>query len=109
MIINIQIVTKEWIDIVYLHKENNIAKRKSSNDKGSFEIIGNHIKIYWDKWGQEEFYEINGIYYNLLSEIFEIYLENNYWNDTCYFNVSSNGVCKKVIMILENFILKIMI
>jgi len=95
MISNIQIVTKEWIDIIYLHKENNIAKRKSSNDKGSFEIIDNIMKIYWDKWGEEEFKEINGIYYNLSLEIFEIYLENNFWNDNCYFNIFTNGVCKK--------------
>ena len=95
MIINTQIITKEWIDIIYLNKNNNLAKRKSTNDKGTYELIDNILKINWDKWGSEEFKSINDIYYNLPNEIFEINLENNYWNDICYFNMNTNGVCKK--------------
>jgi hypothetical protein len=48
MIINAQIITKEWIDIIYLNKNNNLAKRKSTNDKGTYELIDNILKINWD-------------------------------------------------------------
>jgi len=95
MIVNIQVVTNDWIDIIYLNKNNNLAKRKSTNDKGQFKVEDNILNIHWEKWGLEEFKLINGIYYNLPNEIFEINLENNYWNDICYFNINTNGVCKK--------------
>jgi hypothetical protein len=91
-----QIITDEWIDIVYLDKNTNTIIRKANNDKGSYvHANANTLKINWDKWGNETFTFINNIYYNCKNNFFETKLENNEWNDIGIFNIYENTVIRK--------------
>ena len=76
---SIQIITNEWIDIIYLDNQTNKAIRKNLNFGGSYYFDDNHeiLHIIWDIWGKETFYKKNTIYYNISSNIFEIELQNN--------------------------------
>ena len=92
----IQVITNDWIDTLLWDKNTNIIIRKTNNDKGIIkDILDNKLYIIWDIWGIEEFTKINNIYYNLKSEIFEIFLESDYWNDICIFNVNNQIIYRK--------------
>lgn len=93
--INIQIITDEWIDIIYLDNINNIAIRKYNNDKGYYLINDNILKIHWEGWGEENFFNINNIYYNCKNDTFEIKLETNEWDDIGIFNKITNIITRK--------------
>jgi hypothetical protein len=91
----IQCITNEWIDILNLNNENNIIIRKSNNDTGKFNKENNILTIIWDNWGKETFENINNIYYNIENNTFEIFVENNYWNDICIFDILNKTVYRK--------------
>ena len=91
----IQCITNEWIDILLLNNENNIVTRKSNNDIGKFAIEKDILIIIWEIWGNETFKNINNIYYHIDYNTFEIFLENNYWNDICIFNSLDNKIYRK--------------
>ena len=95
MLLNIQVITNEWIDIIILNDENNIAKRRSNNDYGKYIDENNTLKIIWNKWGIEIFTKNNDIYYNCNNNFFEIHLENNDWNDIGIFNIITQTVTRK--------------
>lgn len=95
MLLNIQIITNEWIDIVTLDNLNNNAKRLSTDDDGSYNIEDNILKINWVNWGLETFIKNDNIYYNIKNNIFEIKLENNEWNDIGIFNNDDKTVKRK--------------
>jgi len=95
MLLNIQIITNEWIDIVTLDNLNNNAKRLSTDDDGSYNIEDNILKINWINWGLETFIKNDNIYYNIKNNIFEIKLENNEWNDIGIFNNDDKTVKRK--------------
>jgi hypothetical protein len=94
MFTNIQIITNEWIDIIILNNKN-IATRKVNNDSGRYVIYDNILEILWKKWGLEKFTKVNDIYYNIKSNIFEIHLENNDWNDIGLFDIEKGIVTRK--------------
>jgi len=75
----VQIITNEWIDIIYLDNKTNKAIRKNLNFGGSYYFENNQDILYiiWDIWGKETFFKKGDIYYNISSNIFEIELENN--------------------------------
>ena len=91
----IQIITNEWIDLIELDYNTNIAFRHITNDKGNFEYINNNLKINWNKWGEEFFTKINDIYYNCINNSFEIYLETKEWNDIGVFDILNGNVTRK--------------
>jgi hypothetical protein len=93
--ISIQIITNEWIDIIILDNENNIAKRKINNDSGIFNINENILEINWDIWGKEVFIRKNDIFYNCKDNNFEIILENTEWQDIGIFNNDNNTIVRK--------------
>ena len=93
--LNIQVITNEWIDIIILDEATNSAKRKSNNDTGTYIYGENILKIDWIKWGKETFYKINDNYYNCKKSSFEIHLENNEWNDICIFDIRENSIKRK--------------
>ena len=95
MLLNIQVITNEWVDIIILDDENNIARRKSNNDYGKYIHNNNILKIIWNKWGIEIFTKNNDIYYNCKDNFFEIHLENNDWNDIGIFNIITQTVTRK--------------
>ena len=78
---NIQVITNQWIDIIHLDYNTNIALREKNKDEGIFVIQNDMLKIKWNNWGEESFTKINGIYYNCINDIFETHLETNEWND----------------------------
>lgn len=89
-----QIITNEWIDYVIV-KKNNVV-RESNNDNGIICFKDNNIlKINWNNWGIEIFEKINDIYYNISYDNFEIFLENNEWNDIGIFNKLNNKIIRK--------------
>ena len=78
-----QIITEEWIDIIYLYHNKSVI-RKNNNEKGQYTLINNKLEIDWINWGKEVFTKhnkIENVYYNLKNNIFEIFIENNEWND----------------------------
>jgi hypothetical protein len=90
----IQVVTNEWIDILYIN--NNNITRKSNNDKGFInKFDDNQLAITWNIWGTEYFIKKQNIYYNCKENIFEIFLENEYWNDIGIFNINNNTISRK--------------
>ena len=93
--ISIQIITNEWIDIILLDNENNIAKRKINNDTGIYTINENILEINWDIWGKEVFTKKNDIFYNCKDSKFEIILENTDWYDIGIFNNDNNTIKRK--------------
>ena len=98
--LNIQIITDEWIDIIYMNEFDNSITRKNNNDKGYGEIINNELKINWEKWGLEVFYKKNDIYYNfhnlpIDNYIFEIELDSNEWNDIGIIDINNNSIKRK--------------
>ena len=95
MLINIQVITNEWIDIITLDNLNNNAKRLSTDDYGSYNIEDNILKINWINWGLETFVKNDNIYYNIKNNIFEIKLENNEWNDIGIFNNNDKSIKRK--------------
>jgi len=90
---NIQVITDEWIDIIYLN-ENKVI-RKTTNDTGIYTLENNILFIEWDEWGKEEFKKIDELYYNCKNTFFEIYLENNDWNDICIFDIKKKIISRK--------------
>ena len=95
---SIQIITNEWIDIIYLNNINRKITRKITNDNGTFYIDDdNALIINWEKWGEEKFIKMKNStsYYNCKFEQFEIRLETNEWNDIGIFNVISNKIYRK--------------
>jgi hypothetical protein len=76
---SVQIITNEWIDIIYLDNKTKKAIRKNLNFGGSYYFENNQsiLHIVWNIWGKETFYKKKDIYYNILSNIFEIELQNN--------------------------------
>ena len=91
---SVQVINNEWIDII-MFDENNIAKRKINNDKGTYILKDDVLQIIWDKWGNEIFVKHNNAYYNCKNNIFEFFLENNEWLDIGVFNCESNIVYRK--------------
>ena len=72
--ISVQVITNEWVDIIFLDNENNIAKRKTNNDQGKYFINENILEIEWNIWGKEVFTKNNEIFYNCKDNYFEIFL-----------------------------------
>lgn len=103
MSINIQIINREWIDYIIINTNINInininrnrIKRYSNLDEGFYDIKDNILQIKWDRWGLQEFEYINGIYYHLDSDIFEIELENSEWKGISVFNKNTNVIFRK--------------
>ena len=93
MIEYFQIITNEWVDFVIINEEN--VKRNSNSDIGKYFLENNILKINWDKWGLEIFEKINNTYYNISHDYFEIFLENNEWNDIGIFNKKNNKITRK--------------
>ena len=95
MNINIQIINNEWIDYTIININTNRIKRYSNLDEGFYDIKDNILQIKWDIWGLQEFENINGIYYHLDSDIFEIELQNKEWCGICVFNKNTNIIFRK--------------
>lgn len=93
--IHIQVITNEWVDMIFLDNQNNIAKRKTNNDVGKYIIDENILEINWEIWGKEVFLKKNDIFYNCKNDNFEIILENNEWYDICIFNNNDNTIIRK--------------
>ena len=91
----IQIITDEWIDVIYINEIEKIAKRKSTNDYGLYEKKENRLFISWEKWGIEEFIQINQLYYHCKQPFFEIRIENNEWNDIAICTISNQTLVRK--------------
>ena len=95
---SVQLITDEWIDIIYISGENNV-RRKNNGDTGKIKkYISHTIEIIWDAWGKEEFKKPNdsdNAYYNCKNQTFEIILENNEWNDIGVFNVIDRIIFRK--------------
>ena len=90
----VQVITDEWVDIIYL--DNILAIRKTNKDSGIYNIKdSNLLEINWNKWGIQTFNKINNIYYNCKNNIFEIKLETNEWNDIGIFNIKTNIIYRK--------------
>jgi hypothetical protein len=89
----IQIVTDEWIDILYLNNDKVI--RKTNKDSGYYKMNENSIIINWDKWGKEEFIKIFNTYYKCKNNYIEIRLETNEWNDIGIFHINTNKIVRK--------------
>jgi hypothetical protein len=92
-----QIITEEWIDIIYLYNNDKVI-RKTNNDNGKYILKENNLEINWLKWGKEIFIKHNNLkntFYNLKSTIFQIFLENNEWNDIGIFNLETNIISRK--------------
>ena len=92
-----QIITEEWIDIIYLYHNKSFI-RKNNNEKGQYTLINNKLEIDWTNWGKEVFTKhnkIENLYYNLKNNIFEIFIENNEWNDIGQFNIEDNIIIRK--------------
>jgi len=94
-----QIITDEWIDIVYLYN-NDTINRKYNNEVGIYKFINenNSLEIIWNKWGSEIFKKcifLENTYYNLKNDSFKIFLENNEWNDIGLFNINNNNITRK--------------
>jgi hypothetical protein len=92
---SILIITDEWIDIINLDEVNNIAIRLTNKDDGTYLIEDNILKINWYNWEAESFKNINNIFYKIKNNDFEIFIENNSWNEICIFNIYNNEVKKK--------------
>ena len=93
--INIQVITREWIDVIFLYNETQISIRKTNGDKGIYILNDDNIIIDWEGWGKQYFKKINEIYYDIDNDIFEINIESNEWNDVCVFNSLNNRLYKK--------------
>ena len=98
--LNIQIITDEWIDTIYINEIDNSLVRKNNNDKGKYIFDNDKLNVYWDLWGLEIFYKINDIYYNFHKKknenfIIEIELDTNEWNDVGILNMSNNTIVRK--------------
>ena len=93
--VEIQIITDEWIDYLLIDSDKNIIRRKANNDSGKFIFEGKLLKIDWNKWGLEIFENYNNIYYNCSDDLFEIKIENVNWTDICVFNKRTNFVKRK--------------
>ena len=95
---SVQLITDEWIDIIYISGENSV-RRKNNGDTGKIKkYISHTIEIIWDAWGKEEFKKPNdsdNAYYNCKNQTFEIILENNEWNDIGVFNVIDRIIFRK--------------
>ena len=90
----IQVITDEWIDIIYLDLNN--AIRKINKDTGIYRFIDiEHLEIIWEKWGLEIFYKKGINYYNCKNDYFEIHLDTNEWNDIGIFNINENTITRK--------------
>ena len=73
---SIYVLTEEWFDIIYL--ENNVARRKINNDKGSYTRENNKLIIKWTQWGNEIFHNFDNIYYKLNKDnCLKIYIEED--------------------------------
>ena len=53
-----QIITEEWIDIIYLYHNKSFI-RKNNNEKGQYTLINNKLEIDWTNWGKEVFTKHN--------------------------------------------------
>ena len=98
--LNIQLITDEWIDIIYINELENKVIRKNNNDKGYYKIENNQLNIIWDLWGLEVFYKRNELYYNFHKKtnqdfIFEVELDTNEWNDIGILNINDNTIIRK--------------
>jgi hypothetical protein len=91
---SIQVITDEWIDILYLNENNRII-RKTNKDSGNYSIKENILIIEWDKWGKEEFIKIFNMFYKCKNDYFEIRLETNEWNDIGIFYINTNKILRK--------------
>ena len=90
----IQIVTDEWIDILYLN--NNKVIRKTNKDTGSYTLTNeNNLTVIWDNWGKEEFIKVFNTYYKCKNDCIEIRLETNEWNDIGMFYINTNKIVRK--------------
>jgi hypothetical protein len=90
----IQIVTDEWIDILYLN--NNKVIRKTNKDTGYYTLTNeNNLTVIWDNWGKEEFIKVFNIYYKCKNDCVEIRLETNEWNDIGMFYININKIVRK--------------
>jgi hypothetical protein len=93
--INIRIITNEWIDIIFLYPETDICIRKTNNDKGTYILNDDNIIIEWEGWGKQLFKKINDNYYDINKNTFEFNIESNYWNDICICNPYNNTLYRK--------------
>jgi hypothetical protein len=91
----IQVINDNWIDAIKLNNIKNIAYRSYNNDKGQYFIENNKLRIIWEGWGKEEFIKINGYYYSNNSELFELALKNDEWEDVGIFNKFDNSITRK--------------
>ena len=92
---NIQVITNEWIDLIHLDYNTNIALREKNKDEGIFTIEDIYLKIKWNNWGEESFTKINGIYYNCINDFFETHLETDEWNDIGVFDIRNGTITRK--------------
>ena len=92
--VSIQAITNNWIDIINLDITYK-AIRKSNNDIGDYILDNENLVIIWHIWGKENFLKINNIFYNCTNNFFEIYIDNNEWNDICIFDILNNKVHRK--------------
>ena len=90
------LITNEWIDLIDLDTSNKIAIRRTTKDSGNYIFIDNNLLINWNNWGEQCFYyKDNNIYYSLINNTFEVYLDTNEWNDIGIFDINNNTIYRK--------------
>ena len=98
--LNIQIITDEWIDIIYINENDHTLIRKNNKDKGRYILEDEKLIVEWDLWGLEVFYKKNNIFYNFHKKsneetLIEIELDTNEWNDIGIFDLERNKISRK--------------
>jgi hypothetical protein len=93
----IQVINKEWIDLIFLDNINLVGHRKFNDDFGKFYFENDYFTIIWEKWGKESFKNINNenLYANTTTEYIEIFIEKNEWKDICKLYIYQKKIIRK--------------
>ena len=84
---NVQVLTKEWIDVLIFTDTKHCFRMYCVEEKGTYLLIENKLYVEWEKWGCEVFEKISFgrnhfLFVNLNdSNYYEIPLITDEWND----------------------------
>ncbi len=84
---NVQILTKEWIDVLIFIDNKNCFRMYCTEEKGTYKFIDNKLIVEWEKWGIEIFEKKtfgrnHCVFIHIDNQCnYEIPLITNEWND----------------------------